>query len=243
VIAGNAQGNKAFMLPGPRSMLAAMVATAILVTPIGIALIPAPTDSYPQPAGFPQVEQPFVPQELELNVKRQASARRAAELTKLLTLAESAVSTTPESSNPGSDAFDGRTSPQIKTPETQGIAVNGGTSVSAPLPSQRLPACTDVQRSAPGPETMNANAQPETGATVAEVEPAIEPATVTPRTKSLRARLHTRRRIRLTRGSAAKGDAPPAATQSNRNSNGARGTVSTSPIAPPASGDSRGSAF
>jgi hypothetical protein len=224
-------------------MLAAMVATAILVTPIGIALIPAPTDSYPQPAGFPQVERPFVPQELELNVKREASARRAAELTKLLTLAESAVSTTPESSNPGSDAFDGRTSPQIKTPETQGIAVNGGTSVSAPLPSQRLPACTDVQRSAPGPETMNANAQPETGATVAEVEPAIEPATVTPRTKSLRARLHTRRRIRLTRGSAAKGDAPPAATQSNRNSNGARGTVSTSPIAPPASGDSRGSAF
>jgi hypothetical protein len=221
-------------------MLAAMVATAILVTPIGIALIPARTDSYPQSAGFPQVAQPF-----EQNVKRQASARRAAELTKLLTLAEPVILTTTESSSPGSDA---RTSPQIKTPETQrGDAVNGGTSVSEPLPSQRLRACTDVQRSVPSPETMNANAQPETGATVAEVEPAIEPTTVTPRTKSLRVRLHTRRRIRPTRGTAARGDAPPAATQSNASSNtsvnGARGTVSTSPVAPPASGDSRASAF
>jgi hypothetical protein len=218
-------------------MLAAMATTAILVAPIGIALIPAPTDSYPQSAGLPQVEQPFVPQELEQNIKRQASARRAAELTKLLTLAESPASSTAETSSVASDPSDGRSSPQIKTPEKQ-----------RGLPSQRLPACTDVERSVSSPETTNANAQPETGATVAEVDPAIDPTTVTPRAKSLRARLHARRRIiRLTRGTIARGNAPPATPHSNADSNpafnGARGTVSTSPVAPPDSGGSRGSAL
>jgi hypothetical protein len=227
-------------------MLAAMVATAILVTPIGIALIPAPTDSYPQSSGFPRVEQPVEPQELEQNVKRQASARRAAELTKLLRLAESPA-TMAESSSAASDAFDGRTSPQMKTPETQRRdAVDGAASVSMPLPSQQWPADTDVQRSVSSPEAMNAKGQTETGAAVAEVEPAIESTTVSPRAKSLRARLHARRRTRLIRGTTAS--APPAATQSNADANtysftGAHRTVNTSPVAPAASGGERGTAF
>jgi hypothetical protein len=233
------------MLPGPRSMLAAMVATAILVTPIGIALIPAPTDSYPQSAGFPRVEQPGVPQELEQNVKRRASALRAAELTKLLTLAEPQVSITAESSSPVSEAFDSHTSQRIKTPEAQkGDAVNRGTSVSAPLPSQQLPACTDVQRAVSSPVAMNTKAQTETGATVAEVQPAFEPTTIAPRAKSPRARLHARRRTRLTRETTARGDAPPAAALSKADSNTSfNGARRESPVAPPASDGSRGSAF
>jgi hypothetical protein len=186
-------------------MLAAMVATAILVTPIEIALIPAPTDSS---AGFPQVERPSVPQELEWNVKRQASARRAAELTKLLTLAESPDSTTGGSSSAAADAFDGGTSPQIKSAETPNVDFS--------------------------PETMNANARPEAGATVVEVEPATEPTTVTPRARSMRSRLHARRRIRLTRGAA-----PPAATLSNANTS----VTGAGSVEPPASGPSRESVF
>jgi hypothetical protein len=208
-------------------MLAAMVATAILVTPIGIALLPAPTE--PQSAGFPRVEQPVVPQELEQNVKRQASTRRAAELTKLLTLSESLAATTTES-------------PRNTTPgRPRDDAADRETKVSsAPLASQPLPACADVQRSVSSPE--NANAQPEMRTIgVAEVGLAIEP---TRRAKSLRTHLHARRRIRLTRRTSA--DAPPAAAQSNADpSTFTHGTVSTSafPVAPPASGGSRGSAF
>jgi hypothetical protein len=235
-----APGEKlALMLPGPRSMLAAMAATAILVTPIGIALLPAPTD--PRSAGFPRVEQPVVPQELEQNVKRQGSARRAAELTKLLTLSEPPAPTTAES-RAASEASDGRSSPRITTPERlRNDAADAGTIVSsAPLASQPRPACADVQRSVTRSE--NANAQPEMRATgVAAVGLAIES---TPRAKSPRAHLHARRRIRLIRRTRA--DAPPAAAPSNADSNTfAHGTVSTSafPVAPPASGGSRGSAF
>jgi hypothetical protein len=160
VVAGNAQGNDALMLPGLRSMLAAMVATTILVMPIGVALIPAPSDSYPHSAGFPRVEQPVLSQELEQNVKRQAYARRTAELTKLLTLAESPVSTA-ESPSAASDALDGRTSPQAKTQETQGeAAADGRSSPSAvPLASQQLQACAGVQRSVTGSGAKIANAR------------------------------------------------------------------------------------
>lgn len=232
-------------------MLAAMVATAIVVTLIGIALIPAQIDSYPH-SGFPWVGQPVAPQELEQNVKRQASARRAAELTKLLTLGESPVSITAESSSAASDTFDGRMSPQVKTLETQRKdAASGGTSVSAvPLASQQSPACADVQRPVTGLEARDANAQPETRAAgVAEVESAIETTTVTPRAKPARARLHARHRIRITRRTAPASDAQPAAAQSNPNPdtsfNGTHRTVSTSalPVTPPASAGSRGSAF
>jgi hypothetical protein len=233
-------------------MLAAMVATAILVAPIGIALIPAPSDSYPRSAGFPRVGQPVVPQELEQSVKRQASARRAAELSKLLTLAESPVSITAGSSSAVSDTLDGRPSPQVNTPKAQSEdAADRGTSVrAASLASQQFPACTDVQRAVTALEAKNANAQPETHAiAAAEVEPVIEPATVTPRAKPGQGHLHARHRIRLTRGTTGSSDAPPPAGQSNpdRNTsvNTSRRTLSTSafPVIPPTSTGSRGSAF
>jgi hypothetical protein len=252
VIAGSAQGNKPLMLPGLRSMLAAMVATAILVTLIGIALIPTPRDSYDHSARFPQVGQPVLPQELQQNLKRQAYARRAAELTKLLRLAKSPVSITAESSSAASDNSDGRTAPQARHPETQRVdAADGGTSVSAaPLASQQLPACADVQRSVTSLEAKGADARPQTRATeVAEVGPAIEPTTVTPQAKPAGARLHARRRIRLTRGAASGSDAPHATAQANPDPattfNGTLRTMSTSasPVAPPAGAGSRGSAF
>jgi len=233
-------------------MLAAMLATAMLVAPIGIALIPAPSDSYPNSAGFPRVGPPVVPQELEQNFKRRASARRAAELTKLLTLAESPVSTTAGASSAVSDTFDGRTSSQVNTPETRREdAPDRGTSIStAPLASQQFPACADVRRPVTGLGAKNANAQPETHATaVAEVEPMTEPTTVSPRAKPGRGRLHVRHRIRLTRSTTASSDAPPAAAQPNPDSstslNTSRRTLSTSafPVTPPTSGGSRGSVF
>lgn len=242
------QGNKALMLPGLRSMLAAMVATAILVTPIGIAFIPAPGDSYPRSAGYARVGQPIVPKELVQNVKRQAYARRATELNKLLTLAESAASVAADSSS--ADSFDGPTSPQVGTPKThREDAADGGTS-AATLASQQLPACADVQRSVIGSEAKIVNARPEPRTTeAAQVEPAIEPTAVMPRAKPAHARLHARRWTRLTRGTNASSSAPPAVAQSNPDPyiafNGSRRTVSTSafPVAPPASAGSRGSAF
>jgi hypothetical protein len=65
-------------------------------------------------------------------------------------------------------------------------------------------------------EAKNTDARPQTRATkVAEVEPAIEPTTATPPAKPAQARLHARRRIRLTRGATARSDAPHAAPSAN----------------------------
>lgn len=101
------------MLPSLRTMIAAIIATAIFVSLIGIALIPAPGGNYMHSAGFPPAVQPAS----EHNPNRQSfhmlgDARRVEELNGLLAFSPSPPSMTVELSSAASDTFEGATSPQ-----------------------------------------------------------------------------------------------------------------------------------
>jgi len=103
------------MLPNLRTILAAMALTAILVTLVGMALMPVPGDPYIRSAGFPRVGQPLVQQAQVENPEWQqlhmlGYARRADELNRLLTLSQLPPPMTNDLQSAALDAGDGGSS-------------------------------------------------------------------------------------------------------------------------------------
>jgi hypothetical protein len=103
------------MLPNLRTVLVALVATAILVALVGTLLMPVPEDPYIRSAGFPRVGQPLVQQaQVESTDWEQrnvlGNAKRADELNRLKTLPPPTTD----------EASDGGTSVHVKQPPDAG---------------------------------------------------------------------------------------------------------------------------
>jgi hypothetical protein len=103
------------MLPNLRTVLVALVATAILVALVGTLLMPVPEDPYIRSAGFPRIGQPLVQQaQVESTDWEQrnvlGNAKRADELNRLKTLPPPTTD----------EANDGGTSVHVKQPADAG---------------------------------------------------------------------------------------------------------------------------